>query len=144
MNHLRVGLLTLALLGSACGFESSSASFCEGLVDDEVRSLLGDTELETFSVEPLQECVWTSSSAPDQSLTVRIEDVPDGSLFVEHAIEATNASRVQLLDVGEQSVLFVDEAVLGRTGDRVALITATVDVELLVPLLEQTLESLAS
>ena len=107
MNHLRVGLLTLALLGSACGFESSSASFCEGLVDDEVRSLLGDTELETFSVEPLQECVWTSSSAPDQSLTVRIEDVPDGSLFVEHAIETTNASRVQLLDVGEQSVLFL-------------------------------------
>ena len=144
MKHLRVGLVTLALLGSACGSESSSAFVCEGLVDDEVRSILGDTELETFSVEPLQECVWTSSSAPDQSLTVRIEDVPDGSLFVEHAIESTNSSRVQLLDVGEQSVLFVDEAVLGRTGDRVALITATVDVELLVPLLEQTLESLAS
>ena len=76
-------------------------------------------------------------------MVIRVETVPDAQIFVEHAIEATaDPSRVQDLDLGEGAVMFEDEAVLGRTGDQVTLITGTVPTEELVDVLATTLDAL--
>ena len=81
-------------------------------------------------------------SSPGESITLRLESVPDGQLLVEHAIESTPSERFEPLDVGDDSVLFVEEAVLGRVGDRIALVTATVDAVRLVSILEHALREL--
>lgn len=140
MSRISLVFVAVAVIATSCGAQDATAEFCEGAGGDVVASTLGQVELQTFSIERLDECVWTSVDDPDESVTVRIEDVPDGALFVEHAIEATpDDDRVQRLDFGEDSVMFVDEAVLGRVGDRIALVTGTVSTEELLPLLEQTL-----
>ncbi len=133
---------TLALVAVGCSSTENEQALCQRLGGDAVESLLGDTELETFSVEQLNECVWTSLSAADESITLHLESVPDGQLFVDHAIEATPSDRVEPLDIGDGSVLFTDEAVLGRDDDQIVLLTATIDTDQLVTVLKQALSEL--
>ena len=135
--------LSLAVMVSGCGVLSSascdfaSTELIEGVMETEV-------EVETFAVERLDECVFTSVDDPTQTVEIRVETVPDPQIFIEHAIEGTaDPSRVQDLGLGEGAVLFEDEAVLGRTGDQVALITGTVPTEELVDVLSTTLDLLA-
>ena len=142
----RTMLAAAAALGllASCSGDIEAASLCEAVEDAAVDRVLGDSQLETFSVDPLDECVWTSNESPEQSVTLRIERVPDAALFVEHAIEATDPDRVERLGLGEESVMFFGEALLGRHGDRVALVTSTLDVDLLVPVLAEALVQLAA
>jgi len=134
--------LLIAIIAASCSSDSSTA--CAFAASDVVESILGDTTVETLSVERLDECIFTAVDAPDQEIAVRIETVPDAQIFLEHAIEGTDPGRVQTLDLGEGSVLFEDEAVLGRMGDRVALITGTVPTDELVEVLSTTLDLLDS
>ena len=134
-------LVAVSLVVTGCGVLSSAT--CDFAADDQIESILGETELETFNVERLDECTFTSVDDPSQQVVVRVETVPDAQIFVEHAIEATvDPSRVQDLDLGEGAVMFEGEAVLGRTGDQVALITGTVPTEELVDVLAITLDLL--
>ena len=134
-------LVAVSLVVTGCGVLSSAT--CDFAADDQIESILGETELETFNVERLDECTFTSVDDPSQQVVVRVETVPDAQIFVEHAIEATaDPSRVQDLGLGEGAVMFEDEAVLGRTGDQVALITGTVPTEELVDVLAITLDLL--
>ena len=134
-------LLVVALVLSGCGVFSPAT--CDFTANDQIESILGEVELETFNVERLDECTFTSVDDPGQEVVIRVETVPDAQIFVEHAIEATvDPSRVQDLDLGEGAVMFEDEAVLGRTGDQVALITGTVPTEELVDVLAATLDAL--
>lgn len=134
-------LLAVTLVLSGCGVFSSAT--CDFAAAGQIESILGEVELETFNVERLDECTFTSVDNPGQQVVIRVETVPDAQIFVEHAIEATaDPSRVQDLDFGEGAVMFEDEAVLGRTGDQVALITGTVPTEELVDVLAATLDAL--
>lgn len=130
-------VLAGACVLSGCALLPSAS--CAFAADEEVEAILGEAELETFAVESLDECVFTSVDAPDQSIEVRVETVQDTQIFVEHAVEATSPDRVQFLDIGEGSVLFEGEGVLGRTGNQVILITGTPPADALVPLLQTSL-----
>ena len=143
MNHgLSALALTAALVSSGCALlPSASCAFASA---EEIESLLGETELEVFSVETLDECVFISVDAPDQRIEVRVETVQDTQIFLEHAVEATSPDRVQPLDIGEGGVLFEEEAVLGRSGNEVVLITGTTPTDALIPVLETALDLLES
>lgn len=149
MTWLRHAGVATALLVAGCGSGGSTSSassllsMCQQIGQDEVAAIIGDTDLETFSIDRLDECVWTSTSHAGRSITLRIEDAPSGPLFIEHAIEATDPERVQPLDIGADAVLFVDEAVLGRIGDQVVLVTGELATEQLVPTLEAALSLLS-
>jgi len=139
VNHgLPAVLLSIAVLSAACSTDSSAT--CAFASANAIEAILGDTDVEILSMERLDECIFTTVDAPGEQIAVRIETVPDAQVFVEHAIEATDPGRVRTLDLGEGSVLFEDEAVLGRMGDRVALITGTVETEQLVDVLSTTLD----
>ena len=144
----RVALaLAASLIAAACSTQDVAQLRCQLPDDSPITDLLGEAELETFSVDRLDECVWTSQSTPADTITVRIEDAPDGALFIEHAIEATSSDRVVPLDISNEAlsgdaVLFEDEAVLGRSGNQIALITSSMDTNLLVPVLEASLARL--
>ncbi len=142
--NLLVSSAVLVAAGCSSGApdELSTEELCNRFGAAAVEAILGETKLETFTVDQLDECVWTSASSLEDSITLRIEDVPDGQLFVDHAIEATPPERVKPLDLGDGAVLFTDEAVLGRRGDRVVLITGTLDTQRLVPVLEQAVGQL--
>ncbi len=142
MNRASGVAAIIALTLSACATQDSTALLCETAIEPAINAILGDSELEIFSVERLEECEWTSEESPEESILVQLEDVPDGELFIQHAIEATDPALVQPLEEG--SVMFTNEAVIGSHGNRVALVSATVDTELLVPVLEAALDGLAS
>lgn len=134
------GLILLSLLAAACSAASAS---CDFVSTQAITSVLGENSVETFSFERLDECVFSSEADPDQRIEVRVETVPDAQIFIEHAIEATDPSRVETLDnLGEGAVLFQDEAVLGRIDNLAVLVTGTVATEELVPVLDEALVSL--
>ncbi len=133
-------LLLVALVSSGCGVLSSAT--CDFAAADQIEAILGETDLETFSVESLDECVFTSTDDPTQQIEIRVETVPDPQIFIEHAVEGTLPGRVQTLDLGEGAFLFEDEAVLGRSGNQVALITSNIPTEQLIDVLSTTLDLL--
>lgn len=139
-------LLFVALVGSGCALVSTAS--CDFANTDQIEALLGENDLETLSVEGLDECVFTSVDDPAQQIEIRIETVPDPQIFFEHAVEATDPSRVQTFDLDaddsgfSNAILFEDEAVLGRNENQIALITSTIPTEQLVDVLSTTLDLL--
>ena len=97
----------IAASAVGCGSSSPELSCGSEPINSAVVSVVGESTLETFQVERLDECIWTSLSDPGNTITVRIEEVPDAELFVEHAIEATDSARVEMLDFADGAVLFL-------------------------------------
>lgn len=141
----RVGstlVLSSALLMGACGIGEQAQERCLFIDETALSPLLGDVVVERLEVGDLEICEWRSDSSGDVVM-VQLETVPDPSLFIQHSVEATDPGRVRWLDQAAGSVLFEDEAVLGRHGNQVVLITGTVATDELVPVLEATLAGLA-
>ena len=134
-------LLFVAVILNGCGFVSSAT--CDFAAADQIEALLGEADLETSSLENLEECVFTSVDDPTQQIEIRIETVPDPQIFFEHAIEERVLSQGQTLDLGEGAFLFEDGVIIGRLGDRVAVITSTVPTEELVDVMATTLDLMA-
>ena len=137
-----VAAFVVSIIAMGCSTQDPATLRCEPADDSAISDLLGEVDLETFSIDRLDECVWTSQDTPAETITIRIEDAPDGALFIEHAIEATSLDRVMPLDLPGDAVLFEDEAVLGRSGNQIALVTSSIDTSLLVPVLIASLERL--
>ena len=64
-------LLFVALVGSGCALVSTAS--CDFANTDQIEALLGENDLETLSVEGLDECVFTSVDDPAQQIEIRIE-----------------------------------------------------------------------
>ena len=64
-------LVAVSLVVTGCGVLSSAT--CDFAADDQIESILGETELETFNVERLDECTFTSVNDPSQQVVVRVE-----------------------------------------------------------------------
>lgn len=134
------GLLVITTSCADSTIAADRIDACDAIPEDIVREVIGDAEARPFAVDPLHECVWT---ATDAELVVRLELVPDAKLFVDHSQEGIDPARIHPLDLGDDAVLFEDEAVLGRQGDRISLVTGTVETNELVPVLEASLAYLA-
>lgn len=131
-----VGLLVALLVFTSCRGSSEGGagalSVCDLVGTELIESIVGPATPEPFDLPPLFECSWTGEA---EVVSVRVEVVPDGRLFVDHAVEATDPGRVTLLEGDlDGGVLFADEAVVVATGNVVVLVDGSVPTSQLIPL----------
>ena len=144
-KRIGAAAIALAMLASACSSSSESATACDAVPTSIAAELLGsDVVAEPFQLDQLDECVWRSPENPESEMVLRVEVVPEPETFVEHSIEATTPERVRTLELGDQAVLFEDEALLARLDDRVFLVTGTPAMNDLIPVLESAVDAFAN
>ena len=138
MVRFRWLLAVTVLIAGSCASASdssngsSAAPACALVGDDLIQSLIGPAQAQEFELAPLSECTWTSN---DGVITLRVETVPDTTLFVEHAVESTHPDRVTRLS-GDLAggVVFADEAVVVTATDVVVMVDGSVPTEQLTPI----------
>ena len=127
-----LGLASFGLV--SCGADTSWPLACDAVPAELVQQLIGPATSESFEVETLSECRWTGV---DDELVLRMEEVPDAALFIQHTIDGTDPERVGRVPVGEGGVLLEGEAALARQGRYVAMATTSGrSMDDLVPVLD--------
>ena len=124
------------------GEAADSHLACESVRASVIENIIGPSSSQAFEEPPMSECTWRSEGG---SITVRIEIVPDPRLFIEHAIESTDPTRVAGIDaVSPGAVEFAGEALLGAHGDRIVLVEGSAPTSQLRPVLSAAVASLVA
>jgi hypothetical protein len=138
-------IASLVLLTVAVGCSGSSSvgfDVCAAVDDDLVESVIGAANAEGFTIDRYVECRWETIDGR-QAVTAGVETATNPALYLEHSIEGTTSGPVTRLDIGEEAVLFEDEALMARMGSYVVIVTAEeVDLDLLLPLLSAVITRL--
>ena len=146
--------LVIGVLVASCGGRSdpngsSAPAACDAVPVEVVEAIIGPADAVAYDIDQLSECRWSAAAANEAEIILRIETPADPTLFVEHSIEATPPDRVELVNVGEQGVVFAGEAALTRQGEHIVMVTSEetatsepVETSELVPVLAAAVEYL--
>jgi len=131
-----------ALIFVGCSSGATAPNACDIVADEHVAAVIGSVQAHPYSIDRFSECRWVGDG---REVVLTIEVATDPVLYVAHSIEGSDPGSVSTLDIGDEAVLFANEALLARQGSHIVTVTSRTEaVGQLEPLLSAAVAWLAS